>query len=176
LSCPWISRGRGARWRLDDLCRGGCRHVGCEVEEVADIVDEDLFALHAADVLAQHHDPVVAPAFAGPVCELSDILVVEPQVDELLPLDDFLLAVMPPCPGLAAAVLIWRRAFQSLPRRRIEGLGPGAQSGDVVGAQHQVHVLGPLVEVGSEGEVGVPADAHPRGVRATSSIDPNKIT
>src|SRR2546421_4231803 len=164
--------------QLDDLRRGvGGGGVGGEVEEVADLLDESLFALDAADVLAYHHDAVVTCAFAGAVGELGDVFVVEAQVEVSALVDDFLFAVVAPGPGGAGLVLVRRRALQPVPRRRVQGFGSGAQGGDVVRAQHEVDLFGPSVEVGGQGEVGVPAQAHPFRVGAHEGdrlVDPGR--
>ena len=66
--------------------------------------------------------------------------------------------------------LIRDRPYQSLPRLLIEGLGVGAQGGDVVHAQDEIDVLRPPVEAGGQGEVGVAARAHPLRV-GTQEVD-----
>ncbi len=135
-----------------------------------------MFAFDAADVLAYHHDAVVALAFAGAVGELGDVFVVEPQVEVSALFDDFLLAVGAPGPGRAGLVLIRRRTLQPLPRRRAQCFGSGAQGFDVVRAQDEVDLLRPPVEVGGQGEVGVPAHAHPLRVRRDEGdrlVDPH---
>jgi hypothetical protein len=54
--------------------------VGGDVEEVADLIEENVFATGAADVLAQRHYAVGAVALAGLVVEYRDVLAVELEV------------------------------------------------------------------------------------------------
>lgn len=126
------------------------------MEEVADFVDERFLAFDVADALAYRHNAVVALAFAGAVGELGDVFVVEPKVEVSAFVDDFLLAVVASGPGGAGLVLVRCRALQPLPHRRVEGFGSGAQGLDVVRAQDEVDLRRPLVEVGGQGEAGIP--------------------
>ena len=72
--------------------------------------------------------------------------------------------------GFAAAPLPAARRGGGGPLQRCPvGLGPRfgarAQCRVVVHAEHQVDPLGPAVEVRCQREVGLPAQAHPLGVR-----------
>jgi hypothetical protein len=71
------------------------------------------------------------------------------------------LAPAPP-PG---ARLVGGGALQGCPAGLLQRLGAGAQGGVVVHAEEEVDPLGPAVEVRGQREVGVPAQAHPLGVR-----------
>ena len=139
--------------------------VGGDVEEVPDLIEEGLLALHATGVLAHHHNPVGLSALLGLVGELGDVFVVESEVEEATFGDDVLCAVMTSCPGRAGGVLIGGRAVQPLPHRRIQGFGPGTQGGDVVHAEHDVDLPRPPVDVGGQLEVGVSPQTHPLRVR-----------
>jgi hypothetical protein len=47
------------------------------------IVDQDVSAAGAADVLAQRHDLVATLTFAGLIGERGDVLAIELEVEEL---------------------------------------------------------------------------------------------
>src|SRR5438034_2407442 len=149
--------------QLDDLRRGQVG-AGGDVEEVADLVEEHVLAAGAADVLTQCDDPVGAGTLAGDVEELRHVLVVQFQVEVAALVDDALLVVGAPGTGLAGAGLVWGGSVQPLPTLVVEGLGALAQRWVVVDAEDEVDPSGPPVEVGGQAEVGVPAQAHPRGV------------
>ena len=102
----------------------------------------------------------------GLVVELGDVLVVELQVQVLPFGDDRRLGVRAAGPGLPGRVLVRGGPFQPAPQLDSSSASARrAQRGGVVHAEDEVDPLGPGVEVGGQGEVGVPAQAHPGGVR-----------
>jgi hypothetical protein len=142
--------------QFDDL-RWGPVGVGGDVEEVADLVEQDVVAAGAADVLAQGHHPVGALAFAGPVVEGGDVLVVEFEVEVSAFFDDLPFAVGAAGPGLAGDGLVPGWTGQPGPRRRVEPVGDAPQCRVVVHAKDEVDPAGPPVQVFGQGEVGVAA-------------------
>ena len=92
--------------------RGAEIRAGRDVEEVADLVEQNVFALHLADILAQSHYPIRLAALAWLVAERP-----RPRTAVEAPLADDALVCLEALP-LLAGDLVPRRSFQPLPRLR----------------------------------------------------------